>query len=291
MLKGSLKGTMNTIFNAPIEEIIKKRISVRTYTGEPLADEIKEKINDYIATLSNPFNVKVNFKLIESKTAANAAKLGTYGVIKGAVNYIGATIKKQDYALEALGYEFEKLILYITSLGLGSCWLGGTFKKGEFAKAMSVKDDDFFPVISPVGYPSDKKHLVDSVIRFMVRENLRKPWDELFFNKNFSTPLSKSEAGDYGIALEMVRLAPSASNKQPWRIVKEGKMYHFYECKTPGFIKLFGYDIQRIDMGIAACHFHLTAIEKNLNGSFHKLPEALPDLSDDTSYIFSWVQN
>ncbi|MFW0966733.1 MAG: nitroreductase family protein [Thermacetogeniaceae bacterium] len=282
---------MNSIFNAPIEEIIKKRVSVRTYTGEPLANEIKEKINDYIATLSNPFNTKVNFKLLESKTAANAAKLGTYGVIKGAVNYIGATIKKQDYALEALGYEFEKLILYITSLGLGSCWLGGTFKKGEFAKAMSVQDDEFFPVISPVGYPSDKKRLVDSIIRFMVHENLRKPWEELFFYKNFSTPLSKSDVGEYWIALEMVRLAPSASNKQPWRIVKDDNLYHFYECKTPGFIKLFGYDIQRIDMGIAACHFHLTAIEKNLNGSFHKLPEGKTDLPDDTSYIFSWVQN
>ena len=124
----------------------------------------------------------MNFKLLESKTAANAAKLGTYGVIKGAVNYIGATIKKQDYA-RALGYEFEKLILYITSLGLGSCWLGGTFKKVSLPKAMSVQDDEFFPVISPVGYPSDKKRLVDSIIRFMVHENLRKPWEELFFIK------------------------------------------------------------------------------------------------------------
>ena len=150
---------------------------------------------------------------------------------------------------------------------------------------MSVQDDEFFPVISPVGYPSDKKRLVDSIIRFMVHENLRKPWEELFFYKKFSTTLSKSDVGEYWIALEMVRLAPSASNKQPWRIVKDDNLYHFYECKTPGFIKLFGYDIQRIDMGIAACHFHLTAIEKTLTDhSTNCLRKT--DLPDDTSYIF-----
>lgn len=34
-------------------------------------------------------------------------------------------------------------------------------------------------------------------------------------------PLEKEEAGNYEAALEMVRIAPSASNKQPWRILKK----------------------------------------------------------------------
>lgn len=280
---------MNEIFNTPIEDLIKTRKSVRTYSHQSLAKEIKGKINDYICTLTNPFNSKVTFKLLESKTAINSAKLGTYGVIKGATDYIGATVKADNFALEALGYEFEKLILYITSLGLGTCWLGGTFKRGEFAKAMSVKDNDISPAISPFGFSADKRSFTDSLVRFMAQGDLRKPWNTLFFNKNFFTSLSNSDTGVYEGSLEMLRLGPSASNKQPWRIVKDENMYHFYEKQSPGYSNAFGYDLQRIDMGIAACHFHLTTIEKNLNGEFKKLANPVSDVPKDITYLFSWV--
>jgi hypothetical protein len=72
----------------------------------------------------------------------------------------------------------------------------------------------------------------------------------------------------------MVRLGPSASNHQPWRVVKEGKNWHFYLKRTPGYnerllVKLSGTaDLQRIDMGIAMCHFDLTARELGLTGQW-----------------------
>jgi len=280
---------MNKIFNDSIEQIIKKRFSARTYVNKPITEELKGSINDYLDNLTNPFNAKVTFRLLESKTAINTAKLGTYGVVQGASNYFGATVKDEDFALEALGYEFEKLILFLTSIGLGTCWLGGTFKKGEFAKAMSIEEDEIFPAISPFGYASDKKSFADSLVRFLAKGDSRKPWLELFFNKNFSTPLLPSDAGTYEDSLEMVRLAPSASNKQPWRIVKDENMYHFYEFKSPGYSKTFDYDIQRIDIGIAACHFHLTAIEKGLKGEFKKMSDPISSLPENTCYTFSWV--
>jgi len=280
---------MKTVFDSPIEEIVKRRISVRNYVAQPLANEIKDKINEYIGRLSSPFAAQVTIKLFEAKTALNPAKLGTYGVIKGATEYIGATVKNEEFALEALGYEFQKLILYITSLGLGTCWLGGTFKKGEFAKAMSVKNDEIFPVISPLGFASDKRSFADTFIRFMAQSHSRKQWDKLFFNKDFATPLSNSDAGVYSDSLEMLRLAPSASNKQPWRIIKDGNNWHFYECKSPGYSNVLGYDIQRIDMGIAACHFHLAAIEKRLSGEFKKLPASVVAVPKSVFYNYSWV--
>jgi len=280
---------MNKIFNTSIEEIIKKRISVRTYATKPITEEVKGNIKDYFNNLTNPFNSKVTFKLLESDTANHTAKLGTYGVIQGAKDYIGATVKEEEFAIEALGYEFEKLILYLTSIGLGTCWLGGTFKRSEFAKAMSIKDDDIFPAISPFGVASDKRSFTDKLVRVLAKGDSRKPWTELFFNENFSTPLLIDDAGIYEDSLEMVRLAPSASNKQPWRIVKGENRYHFYEYKSPGYSKTFPYDIQRIDMGIAACHFHLTAIEKGLKGEFKKMPNPLSGLPENTDYVFSWV--
>ena len=278
---------MNLEFS--IEKAVKTRYSTRTYTDQPITAETIEKINDYINTLSNPFSIKVNFKLLEANKSAGSEKLGTYGVIKGSNNYIGATVENSELALEALGYEFEKLILYLTSLGLGTCWLGGTFNRSSFKNAFEVKENEIFPAISPFGYPSSKKRIADSLVRMVAKSDHRKSWNELFYNKKFSDSLAFADADAYAFPLEMIRLAPSASNKQPWRVVKDGTTYHFYEFQAKGYSTSFGYDIQKVDLGIAACHFHLAALEKDLKGEFKKLQTPILELPEQTEYIFSWV--
>lgn len=50
-----------------------------------------------------------------------------------------------------------------------------------------------------------------------------------------------------------------------------------------------GFDIQRVDMGIAACHFHLAATEKGLDGTFQNKEKPNIDLSENVHYTFSWV--
>ena len=66
--------------------------------------------------------------------------------------------------LIALGYSLEKVILYCTSLGLGTVWLGGTFNKGNFAKAVNLKENEILPIVSPVGYEGGKKSLFAKVV-------------------------------------------------------------------------------------------------------------------------------
>lgn len=272
----------------PIEKTVKSRSSVRTYEDRPLSSEVKEQINAYIGTLSNPFSVDVSFRLLESKTTANGEKLGTYGVIKGAKDFIGTTVPEGEFALEALGYTFEKLILYAASLGLGTCWLGGTFKRSEFAKAMDVKANELFPAISPIGYPFGKKRMVETLARRVAKADLRKDWGSLFFKNDFSQPLTQAEAGEFAFPLEMLRLAPSAVNKQPWRIIQAENAYHFYKTKAPENSRA-SFDIQKVDIGIAACHFHLAALERGLPGQFKKL--STPDIHtpEHEQYVFSWV--
>lgn len=273
----------------PIEETIRKRYSVRTYLEASLPSEIKEKMEAYIRTLTNPFLINIDMKLLEKNKVENAQKLGTYGMIKGASDFIGASVKPGELSLIALGYEFEKLILFATSLGLGTCWLGGTFNRGEFSKAMAVDKDDIFPVISPFGHIAEKARLSDSLVRFVAKSNTRKPWETLFFNNDFATPLADEEAGVYALPLEMVRLAPSASNKQPWRMVRVGNVYHFYKAQSPGYSSGLGFDIQLIDMGIAACHFHMMAINKELKGKFEVLESPMIKTPNHTHYVFSWI--
>lgn len=275
--------------NFSVNETVNQRYSVRTYDPRPVEDTVKEQILSYASTLNNPLGPKANFQFIEKETSSNGEKLGTYGVIKGANLYMGVTIPNKEGALEALGYDFEQLVLYMTSLGLGTCWLGGTFNKGAFAEAMNVKEGDLFPIISPVGYPATKMRISESLFRRTLGADNRKSWETLFFNKDFNTPLSRDEAGDYQFLLEMVRLAPSAVNKQPWRVIFDGNAFHFFEKHTLGGNEVAGVDIQRIDVGIALCHFHLAAMEKNLMGEFKKVE--LPDLKvpSDATYVTSFL--
>ena len=275
-----------TDFN--INEIAEKRKSVRTYIEKPLTKEDRQKLTVYIEKLleeAHPFTARVKIKLFDVDKEINSKDLGTYGVIKGAKTYLGVAVSKEQGAEEAVGYVFEKLVLYAASLGLGTCWLGGTFNRGEFAKAMQITDNEFFPIASPVGYPAAKNHTVDKIMRKAIKADHRKPFEELFFENDFSTPLSKEKAGEYAKVLEAVRLAPSAKNGQPWRILKDGDNFHFYEKKT---IPSSSYDIQRLDVAIAGCHFELAAKEKGINGKL----AAVENHPEDKGliYVFSWVK-
>jgi nitroreductase len=276
------------VFSKPLEEIVRRRYSVRTYSDKSVSEEIKSRIRDYMQDLSGPFQAKTIFRLIESSLEPNGEKLGTYGMVKGASLFIGAGIENTPQALLALGYDFEKLILFLTTLDLGTCWLGGTFNRGEFAKTMNLPDGMLFPAVTPVGY-FEKKRLGETLVRSFVKADVRKPWETLFFSDSFDQPLKREAIGVAdAFALEMLRLGPSASNKQPWRVVKTGTAYHFYEQKTPGYSNSFAYDIQELDMGIAACHFHLAMLEKGIEGKFNINADPKIPLPEHMIYRYSW---
>jgi nitroreductase len=281
----------NQIFDSAITEIIKKRISVRAYKPEALDETLKNKIISYLSELKGPFDAKVKFKLVDSNTSLqNNIKLGTYGVIRGASSFIASAVENSGMGLEELGYELEKLVLYAASLGLGTCWMGGTFKKGEFAKAIELKEGELLPIVIPVGYPSENKNIIGSFLRMAAGSKNRKGWEEIFFDGSFEKKLSETTAGPYSVALEMLRLAPSASNKQPWRVVKDGNRFHFYLSHNVGYAKGLGFDMQRIDIGIAICHFDLTLKESGITGHWKKCEQSIKPLNNSTEYIVSWVQ-
>lgn len=273
-----------------IEDVVRKRYSVRNYSEKEIGEETRDLIESFINSLENPLDKKVAYHYLNSEDMGNRRKLGTYGVIKGASQYIGTTIKLEPLALEALGYELEILILYLASMDIGTCWLGGTFNREGFAEAMEVGEGEIFPIITPYGYPAEKKHTKETMMRKMISADKRKDWKELFFKEDFKTSLTKEDAGDLEFALEMVRLGPSASNKQPWRVIIDGGYCHFYEYKEPKYSDRFPYDIQRIDMGIAAAHFELAVKERGIEGCFQLAKEPEIELPENMEYVFSWVK-
>ena len=273
--------------NIPVEETIRKRVSTRTYESRKLSADDKEKILKEISQLTNPFGENVRIHLIEKNTAANGEKLGTYGVIKGAKTFLGVTTDKTEFGLVAAGYQFENLVLIATSMGLSTVWLAGTFSREQFEKAMDIQKDELFPAISPIGYAADKRSITENLMRKTMKSDMRKPWGELFFLDSFGNELSHEEADRYADPLEMLRLAPSATNAQPWRVVKKQNAYHFFETykKNAGEEEKM---IKKVDLGIALSHFHQTALEQGLVGQFKKMDNTGINIPENTTYIISW---
>ncbi|MDF2840300.1 MAG: nitroreductase [Clostridia bacterium] len=283
---------MKQYFARPITDIIKSRHSVRTYDSEILKLDVKDKLREYAAQIKGPFDSEVRLEVVDSNdfTEGKGNKIGTYGVIKGAQTFIAGIADNKEKNMEQLGYCMEKLLLYAASLGLGSCWLGGTFKRSQFADLVSLKEDEFIPAVTPIGYPAEKRGLLEAMMRKAAGSDHRKPWNELFFENSFDNAITQEAAGQYGSALEMLRLAPSASNKQPWRVLKQGSEYHFFLKQTKGYSNAMGFNMQKIDMGIGMCHFEMTAFEAELKGSWMVNPQ-LPLINQvqDVEYIATWV--
>ena len=126
-------------FTNSVIDLIKIRRSIRSYKDDNLKQEDKKNIIDFIKkNHNNIFGCKLRFNFIDASdlNPDDLKNLGTYGIINGAKYFIGGTINKNDnrnYCLVDFGYVFEKIILFITDLGLGTCWLGGTFNKKGFS--------------------------------------------------------------------------------------------------------------------------------------------------------------
>jgi nitroreductase len=285
------------LFEKPMTTIIQQRFSCRTYAPRPIARSERDRLLAFMSSdASCPFRTPARFMLIAAKHAHGDALKGlrTYGFIRGATGYILGAVEEGERNLEDFGYLMERIILFATSIGLGTCWLGGTFNRSGFASRMSLRRGETMPAVASVGYAAKQRRLVDRAIRLGAGADNRLPWEVLFFERSFEAPLSREAADRFALPLEMVRLGPSASNRQPWRIIKDDRTYHFYLQRSRAYrqrnARAFGIaDMQRVDMGIAMCHFELTATELGLEGGWVLGEPDIGKADSATEYTASWV--
>lgn len=265
----------------PVTDTVKTRTSWRTYLDEPLDEETYNNLKAVLeASKKGPFGTATRFELIDTKTVSGKQSLGTYGFISGARYFIVGAAKNGLMSIEDYGYQLERIILYATEQGLGTCWLGGFNRKG-FTQTINPQLDETMPAITPIGRVPEKRRTIEKMIRWGTGARNRKPWSELFFKGDF-TPLDVEEAGIYAEALENVRLGPSASNGQPWRLIVEDDQVHFYYKPSPRY-----QEMNRLDMGIAICHFDLTVKEQGIEGDWVQ-QETIESPPAELNYTATW---
>jgi hypothetical protein len=276
-------------------EAMKKRQSIRTFDTLNIKDSHLKIIHDYIKNEDNivgPFGSKGFIKLIQvtNNVSDKGIKLGTYGFIKNPQAYLVGVTENNKYSLVEFAYTFQKLIILLTELEIGTCWMGGTFNRNSFEQEIQLGEGEFIPCITPIGYPNQKQRVFDKALRYVVKADNKKPWDKLFYDSTFDVPLDKQKAGFLEVPIEMVRLGPSASNKQPWRLLltHDRKVCHFYIEHTPNYSAKLGYDMQLLDLGIAMCQFELACKELDIKGRWNVEKPDLLLPNEQTEYIASW---
>ena len=262
---------METDYMKNLMDIIKGRKSVRSFDGCAVPEDKLELLCGYAESITNPFHISVNFVFLDTESTGLSSP-----VITGEKYYVTGIVEKRPYADVAFGYAFEQLVLYAWSLGIGTTWIGGTMKREQFEKASGLQEWEMMPCVSPLGYPAKKKSFKETLMRKGISADSRMPAEKFFFENVWNIPAvtERTSASDNsapdtskdasGELIEMVRWAPSAVNKQPWRIIRQEGAYHFYEKKDKGFIGDATGDLQKIDVGIALCHFVMGAEEKGL---------------------------
>jgi len=231
----------------------------------------------------------VRFELVAARygDSDELKGLGTYGFIRGASGFIVGAVDMQLNNLEDYGYLMEDIILFATALDLATCWLGGSFQKDNFSARINIQAHEIVPAVVSVGIGADSRNMVDRLIRNVAGSKKRLNWEQLFFEADCKTPLPRAKANQLAHVFDMVRLSPSASNKQPWRIVLEGNCVHFFLQRTKGYRKSMFSDLQRIDMGIALSHFEAVCQELQIDGAWtdQKILKSTPK---NWEYIITW---
>lgn len=180
--------------------------------------------------------------------------LGSYGKILGASALLAFTAAESDTWAAAVecGYVGEQFVLMAESLGLGSCWNGGMFGIKQLMGLVPLGPNERVVSLVALGTPKAGPDVLSRLTKLV------------FKRKDIAQIASSALLGASGYiagAVEAVRLAPSAINRQPWYldISKEGGVV-LTATKQGSLVP--------IDLGIAMLHFRTSALVQGVHGKW-----------------------
>lgn len=209
-----------------IQEAIQNRHSVRQYKDMSIEGVLVSRLKEIIDDCNRESGL--NIQLVLDEPECFDTFLAHYGKFQNARNYIALVGKKDLPDLEERGgYYGQRIVLEAQMMGLNTCWVAGTYKKGK-CKAVLGADDRIVCVIA-IGYGANEgtKHKskpIDKVCA--VREEDRPDWFQS------------------GVAAAL--LAPTALNQQKFRVALEGDEAVITAGKGP---------LVKIDLGIVKYNF------------------------------------
>lgn len=215
---------------------IYKRRSVRNYDADvKLSDEELAEAEAYLGELKPLVpELKVQFEIVpreQTNCRFNAQYcLLVYG-------------EQGNLWLTNIGYMLEQWDLFLASRNIGVCWFG--MGKPE------QKERDGLSYAIMLCFGKAKEQDFRTKAEDFNRNDVENIWSGL---------------GDEKLG-EIVRLAPSAVNSQPWRVEQVGKSFNVYRQK--GSVPILSAQLfkrfNKIDMGIFLCYLDIALEECGYN--------------------------
>lgn len=144
----------------------------------------------------------------------------------------------KEEAYIGLGHLGEKAILGATALGIGTCWVAGSYSNSAASTLTDLKKNEKILAVSPLGYEasrSDLTYYLDSRVK----------------NRKLVREFVKSDDPTLYSFFELIRLAPSALNRQTWSFTCEKKTI------SAGIVDNAPLPISYFDQGIAMFHLEV----------------------------------
>ena len=216
-----------------IREAIKSRHSVRYYRNEPIAEETRAELEALIGACNAESGL--HMQLIVEDPECFDTLLAHYGMFKNVRNYIAVVGPKDMANLEEKGgYYGQKVVIAAQQMGLNTCWVAGTYKRGK-CKAV-LEDGEKIVCVIAIGYGESEG------------------------SRHKSKPLSKIcdiPEADMPVwfknGVKAAMMAPTAMNQQKFKITLEGGRPVITAGAGP---------MTRIDLGIVKYNFEAVSGHK-----------------------------
>ncbi len=226
-----------------LSDAAKIRISRRTYIKKPLPEEKKLALEQIISDINAKSGLHIELMDDGEKCFST---INSYGFFSGVRNYFALAGAENDPEMRRkIGYYGEELVLTATAMGLGTCWVAGSYKKSE--SSFTPAEGESFVCAIAVG-EVEKENLREKSLAKTIKTK-RKTIAEM-------SEISGNAPEWFIKGVEAATLAPSARNKQPVKFIWNGQA-------TATVSGDAGYN--QIDLGIAEYHFELGSGKKIRN--------------------------
>lgn len=222
-----------------LNKAIEMRCSRRTHIDKPIDNE-KVRILEKLMEEVNKEG-KLHLQLVVNDGKAFQSIRKSYGLFTGVQNYIALVGKEDEFFREKIGYYGERVVLEATKLGLGTCWVAGSFDK-KSCNCIVDEGEILIAVIAIGNIPAE--HTLKEKIIVKIARGKSKAVNEMYEYDEVVPDWFKA-------GMEAVQKAPSAMNKQPVKF--------YYKNSTVTASVEGGKDYQGIDLGIAKLHFEIGA--------------------------------
>jgi len=139
-------------------EAIRKRRSVRSYTGDPVPREDLEKIVDAARLAPSGYNRQPwEFIVVTDRGAIDRLKTAALWMENAGAIIAVVMETSSKFWLEDGSAAVENILIASTALGYGSCWLQGDTepREEELKEFLGIPDDKKLLTLVPIGVPSE----------------------------------------------------------------------------------------------------------------------------------------